>query len=206
MIMIRRFISLAAISAALALTLACGGPSLHLACKSGDIKTVEKILSRKNVDINAREKQYGSRPLHWAAGQGHLEIVDLLLQKGADINATDNDNITPLHVAVGKKQKDVVRYLLDKKANPNLKDAKGDTPLQGAVELGQMDVVQLLVDAGADVNAANDEGIAPMDRAFVSGNKPLAQLLWQRGGRPKKGMIVKKPTDETSGTVKTVKP
>ncbi|MCX7045654.1 MAG: ankyrin repeat domain-containing protein [Candidatus Sumerlaeota bacterium] len=198
----------AAISMALAAALACGKADdihvdLHQACKDGDIAVVKKILARKGADVNARGIQFGERPLHWAAGQGHLEIVDFLLDHGADINATDKDGIVPLQVAVGKNQIAIVRRLVERKANLNHKCSDGSTPLYGAVYKDYLEIARLLIEAGADVNATTNNGVAAMDRAMVMKNKEMTQLLWQSGARPQKGKAMQKPTGETSGTATT---
>ena len=43
----------------------------------------------------------GSTPLHWAAGEGHVETVENLIEKSANVNTRDNNNETPLHFAYG---------------------------------------------------------------------------------------------------------
>ena len=69
------------------------------------------------------------RPLHIAAQNGYLEIVELLLEHGANPNVQDNDGRTPLHYAVENCHVDVARVLLDHGADPTIRDNEGMTPL-----------------------------------------------------------------------------
>ena len=79
----------------------------------------EYVLSQK--DVNARDKD-GRTLLHYAANKGYLEIVRLLLEKGANINVQDNDGRTPLHEAMSYHALGVARFLVENGANVNLTD------------------------------------------------------------------------------------
>jgi len=67
--------------------------------------------------------------LHFAARDGHLEVVKLLLERGVDPNVRNNHDSTPLHYAAKKCHVDVARVLLDHGADPTIRDNKGRTPL-----------------------------------------------------------------------------
>ena len=95
----------------------------------------------------------GARPLHYAAGCGSSEMVNLLLGASADINARDDLKRTPLHVAIWMLQEETVRALLKASASTHARDADGETPLHYAASLGLVDVISLLLDAGADIEA-----------------------------------------------------
>jgi ankyrin repeat protein len=71
--------------------------------------------------------------LHFAANKKNLEVAQLLVSHGADVNANDTKGSAPLHMAVYGSGEDMLRFLLDQGANINAKDGEGCTPLQVAV-------------------------------------------------------------------------
>lgn len=73
-----------------------------------------------------------SSPLHQAARNGHIDIVKLLVDHGADVDVTDGSNKTPLHVATFRGHEKVVKLLLLHHANPHLVDSHGFTALHFA--------------------------------------------------------------------------
>lgn len=113
----------------------------------------------------------GLTPLEFAARQGCAECIPVLVEKGADINATDQDGITPLLSAMINGHYDAASVLLEKGANPNLADRTGRTPLYSAVddhtmpasnrpspkevdnETTSLDLVKALLAKSANVNA-----------------------------------------------------
>ena len=74
-----------------------------------------------------------------AAFKGQLEAAKLLLAKGADIDARDNEQMTPLHVVAMEGRKEMSKLLVSKGAQINPKDAKGRTPLYLATHYDSKD-------------------------------------------------------------------
>ena len=70
--------------------------------------------------------------LHYAAGEGRKEIAELLIAKGADVDAKDEEEWTPLHSAAYVGNKEIVELLIAKGADLNAKDDDGKTPLDRA--------------------------------------------------------------------------
>ena len=101
-------------------------------------------------------------PLLGAAGQGHTEIVKLLLAYGACPEPVRNGVDSPLGRAVLCCHTDIIHALLAAGANPNTQDLYGKTPLHYG--LFQDGYPQLLLTAGADPNIADREGFTPLDR------------------------------------------
>lgn len=91
-------------------------------------------------------------PLHMAALKGQCKIVDILLNKGADINALDSTGRTPLHCGVEGERPDVVKLLVERGADVTRTDAHGLSALHMAVEKGMEDAVVLFIEHGADPN------------------------------------------------------
>ena len=71
--------------------------SIHKAAGLGDIEAVKQHLAG-GVDVYVKEDRYGRTPLHYAASNGHKEIVELLIAEGAEVNAKDKGRKTPLDV------------------------------------------------------------------------------------------------------------
>jgi uncharacterized protein len=91
----------------------------------------------------------GARALHFAATHGHAGIAQLLLAKGAEINAPDDDNATALMDACAYGRKEVVQVLLANKADFSPRTKEGLTALDLANRNGYPEIVKLLEDAGA---------------------------------------------------------
>ncbi|RAL58897.1 hypothetical protein DID88_009317 [Monilinia fructigena] len=139
-----------------------GSTVLHLMAYANLQGPAQEIIQRG--DSIEDQDQSRSRPLHCAAYQGHKEMVELLLDAGADIKATQ-DAIgadvnpeskfggTPLKQRRGKAHADIVRLLLNKGASIDEYDDYNGTALQTAAWAGQIEVVQILLENGASVNA-----------------------------------------------------
>jgi ankyrin repeat protein len=101
------------------------------AAKSGDVATLKSLLSIDPSLIAFRDTD-GSTPLHCATWKGHENVVQVLLQAGAEVNAinqNDHWGTTPLHAAAHANQAKIAQLLLDKGADPKAKDMEGRTPM-----------------------------------------------------------------------------
>jgi ankyrin repeat protein len=118
--------------------------------------------------------------IHFASHQGRTEVIRLLLQHNADVNATDKSNYTPLHSASMAGHTDVVQILLEKEADINAVFDHG-TPLCVASDHGHFKVVHLLLECGADVNIREPGGQTPFQAAIARGHTEIARLLLKFG-------------------------
>jgi ankyrin len=120
----------------------------------------------------------GPYPLHAAAAGGHLKIVNVLLEAGANPETKDpQTKETAMLMAAGRGQMEVVRRLLDRGTRINERDAVGKTALYTAVEDGYEDLARLLLARKADPNVASDAGATPLHVAAWFGRTELARLL-----------------------------
>jgi len=132
--------------------------------------------------VDARDMKNGYTPLSLSLfASRHKELVQLLVEKGADVNAMAASGATPLFFAVLRDQKDDVQFLLDHGANVNLADAYGDTILDCALHLQYGSLVQMLVEKGADVNALDQSQHRPLTYALQMDDHKWADYLKKHG-------------------------
>ena len=103
--------------------------ALFGAIERGDVEEVKRRLGRRARRINEQRPSSGSLPLSDAAFRGNLDIVRLLVSRGADVNATNRDGNTPLLVAAFLCRTETVRCLLEKDASPTRKNRRGETAI-----------------------------------------------------------------------------
>ncbi|KDO22630.1 TKL protein kinase [Saprolegnia parasitica CBS 223.65] len=145
------------------------------AIRDGNVADVQRYLNKRNVNCTDCS---GWTPLHYAASKGHVDVVRLLLDKGAKFDACTTDGSTLLHCAASNGHVDVVRLLLDKGADVDASNANGSTPLHHAAQANKPEMVQLLLEKGAKVDAKNREGKTPLEVAEARGsNDPVATVL-----------------------------
>lgn len=72
---------------------------LHKAAKSGDLDVVKEVLSKDPKLINSQDNNNGYTPLYHACRRGRVEVVNYLIEKGADVNLGDKTGKTPLHLS-----------------------------------------------------------------------------------------------------------
>ena len=130
------------------------------ASKNSDINKVKKLLDTGEVYIEYNDEaddwtpialRYHKTPLIAACENGCVEIVELLLKKGADIEAKDKSDWTPISYACWNGRIQTVRLLLDNGANINSVDNDGFTPLKRASRRGHKETFKLLLEYGADI-------------------------------------------------------
>lgn len=150
------------------------------AVQGGDIDATRLFL-KAGISVNSRvETTNGSfTALHLAVNKGNKELATLLLEKGADVNATAFGSDTPLHVALRRTNSDMamVQLLVNNGANVNAARDGGGTPLMQAVFGNNLEAVDLLLSKGADVNAKAMDGFTALMAASLDGNLAAVRAL-----------------------------
>ena len=141
--------------------------ALSSAAFTGDIESLKQALANK-ADPNTRDPQSGSTLLATAALMGHTEVVALLLERGADVNARSRDGGTALHAAAFLGRVQTVKLLLEKGADTTLRNGMGSTAIDGAkldwtFTKGIIGMLQIEVDE-AEVKAGRAEVIKLISR------------------------------------------
>jgi ankyrin repeat protein len=164
------------------------------AVKKGDTAAVRRLLDQ-GANPNSREVVLskpdlakgdpGGRPtlvdtaLMIAVGEGHLQVVRLLLHRSADVNGGGVAGFTPLMESVRHRRADLAELLLKNGAKPNQLNDYGDTALLFAANEGETRVIDLLLRHGADINGG--KGQTPLAMAVEIGWKDAVKLLIARG-------------------------
>ena len=138
-------------------------------------------LSRKSELTFILDFSDGTRPLHLAAGHDSETLVRLLLEHGAEIDATDRKGDTPLHYAVLKRSTNAGEALLRRSPNLAWKNAFGKTSLHVASEGGYNDIMEKLLNWDTNVNAYDDDGNTSLHLALCHEHVSAAELLVKKG-------------------------
>ena len=154
---------------------------LHYASFLGMHDIVEFLIVEHSQDVSARGFDKKETPLHVALRQGHVDVAQLLLEHGADIEAQDDDKCTPLLLASQCGDVEVARILLERGADTEARDYMKRTPLLLASEYGHEDVVRVLLEHGADTEARDESGWSSLELASFHGNEELARVLLMHG-------------------------
>ncbi|RXN12088.1 tankyrase-2 isoform X2 [Labeo rohita] len=172
---------------------------LFEACRSGDLERVKKLVCPENV--NSRDTAgRKSTPLHFAAGFGRRDVVDYLLQHGANVHARDDGGLISLHNACSFGHAEVVNLLLRHGADANSRDNWNYTPLHEAAIKGKIDVCIVLLQHGAEPMIRNTDGRTALDlaepstKAVLTGDYRKDELLESaRSGNEEKLMSLLTP-------------
>lgn len=159
---------------------------LKCAINAQQVTLVKLLIIRNDVDINmnvsgqTQLKVSGRTPLSWAAERGHEMVINLLLDKGAELETRDSDRRTALSLAAGSGHAVVAKLLLENGADIDAGEYYR-TPLYWAAIGGHETVVQLLLEKGAETDIKGRYGRMPLSHAAESGHETVVKLLLENG-------------------------
>ena len=158
---------------------------LHHACKCGDVSTIANLVKSGYEIINCRNK-HDRTPLHWASGNGYLEIVKILLDEGASIDAADIFGMDSLLWSAWFGHKNCVQHLLHAGAKSTSRNKHGYTWIHCAIQNNHSNVIELLSEEMQDFdkNIKDNNGRSPLHIACKYGRKEIAYFLIKLGCEP----------------------
>jgi ankyrin repeat protein len=167
------------------------GVTIHLAARLGWTDIVRKHIAADPLAVHQRGC-LGDTPLHWPAHNGFVEIVELLLDAGADIEADEIGLYggKALHWA-SEHEPATVALLLGRGANVNARNIKADSEFYGVTPLIMnatqrndcSEVTELLLDAGADINATDAKAKTALAHAQQRHLTRITEVLLSWGAR-----------------------
>jgi ankyrin repeat protein len=163
---------------ALVSTVLTGCTSIHTAARQGNLKEVRRQLAW-GVNVNKSHLFTRDTPLIEAAANGHMEVVKLLIENGADVNLKGEAWYGPLHAAAAKGHLEVVKILLENGADVNI--FHHNKPLHNAAMNGHIEVARILLAHGADINAKGTDEAAPLHTAVSNNQLEMVKWLLSKG-------------------------
>ncbi|XP_078602779.1 ankyrin repeat and SOCS box protein 13-like isoform X3 [Branchiostoma floridae x Branchiostoma japonicum] len=155
-----------------------GDTPLTFACSRGSVSCVKLLL---NHGISPDPGLFTKSPLHEACFNGRHEVVEVLIEAGADVETVDSQYGSPLHVVCSRNYPECVELLL--RAGANVDATKNyETALHVAAKAGSPEVVQVLLEYGANINAKDISKQRPLD--LTDPGSEVRKILTYRDAHP----------------------
>lgn len=145
--------------------------TLHEGIETQDIGKITSAL--KDIPDGNILLQDGNTALTKAIEKDNIGMVQVLLDKGAEINPTNKN--APIFSATSA---DMIEFLIKKGASVNTQDSLGNSMLHGSTS---SKITRILLEHKADINKQNNEGETPLMKVAAVGNKALFTLLLEHG-------------------------
>jgi palmitoyltransferase ZDHHC13/17 len=174
---------------------------LHWAAINAQVGACRYLLEQ-GADVDARGGDLVATPMQWAARNGYLYVIHLLIAHGADPNIADTQGYNTLHLVTHSSSIMPLLYLLHQPINVDSRDSQGHTyaiflfkfpsrrpqvsntlcsALMWAGYQGDALSVELLLKHGASPNTHDDAGLTPLHWAVVRGNRVCIRRLVEAG-------------------------
>ncbi len=152
------------------------GTDIFDACRRGNKEEVERLYEMNPAVIHTEDYR-GFTPLILAVYNNHPEVVDFLLQKGANPDIQDGAGNTALMGVCFKGYKDIALKLIEAGAAINMRNQNGATALTFAATFGHLQIAEWLLQKGADISLRDARGKSPLDHAYIQENDEMVALI-----------------------------
>ncbi len=170
----RSILGMALIMATVGISTGCA-TTIHEAAIKGNITSIQEHLAA-GVEVDARD-QYGKTPLLLASSWSHLDIMILLIEKGANVNV-ERQGWTPIIASAIAGHIEGMKLLLSKGADVNALEGRA---LSLAAMAQKVDAIKILIKAGIKIDGVNENGVTPLwQTAFYDMDK-VAKVLIEAG-------------------------
>lgn len=151
------------------------------------------IAADPKVISSLEENEAGNKPIHAAAGQCSVPMMDVLLRAGAKVNAVNYYGQSPVHIAASKCPVEVLKYLVENGANLKMRtEADHFTAMHFAANRKEApEEIDYLLSQGLDIDAPSKlHNTTPLINAIKHGNRSMIEFLISRGADPKAGFVL----------------
>ena len=156
-----------------------GWSPLCIAAFNGHVDVIRSLVNNEAI-LDQTDREFTA--LIFAATQGHMVIVEILISKGADIEYRTKAGDTALTATVGCfRDVHIIKILINNRANIEHKTNDGNTALTNASKYGRLDIVMLLVGQRANIDHKNQEGNTAIAIACVRGHVEIVRFLLSVG-------------------------
>ena len=158
-----------------------GASALIYASEKGNINIMQYLIDN-GIDVNGKADDNGDTPLLWAVtGENPYEASKLLIEKGAEINTTNDSGVAPATLLAASVP-EVVKLFKDSGADLDTRFVDDDPPIAVASSVGNLEIVKALVENGADVNYyPNDKNNTAIYNAIYQAHYEVAEYLLKNG-------------------------
>jgi ankyrin repeat protein len=141
------------------------------AIEKNDTVTASSLISSASMNLNGK-----SLPLHHAAERGRVEIMTMLLDAGADINAADKDRYSACYFAIFYDEFDALKLLVERGANLDVVDFNGDSLLSIVAQCGKSERIAIfMLDAGAPLDGLSTAVLMELVKSVAVFNRLMAR-------------------------------
>ncbi|XP_066138713.1 ankyrin-2-like [Euwallacea fornicatus] len=152
-----------------------GNTPLHVAVINNLSEIADFLLTCDDINVNC-QNFYGETALFLAGKRGYLNLVEILIKAGCDVNLPTLEDTTPLHISV--KYPEIVKKLILNGAEMNATDYSEETVLHEAINQQNLETLCMLLYYGADPNVPCNNGITPFMKAIILEKVDLQAALF----------------------------